>query len=87
MAHTWQLQEAKNRFSEVVDKAVDEGPQIVTRHGVEVVVVISIAHYRKLRGHRGSLVEFFAHSPLRNAKLDLSRDKDTGRSEGFEVPS
>ena len=34
----WQLQEAKNRFSEVVNKALEEGPQTVTRHGEEIVV-------------------------------------------------
>jgi antitoxin Phd len=82
MGRTWQLQEAKNRFSEVVHKALDEGPQIVTRRGVEEVVVISIAQYRKLKlkRRRGSLSEFFARSPLRKAKIDLTRDKDTGRS-------
>ena len=87
MARTWQLQEAKNRFSEVVDKAIDEGPQVVTRRGVEEVVVISMAQYRKLKRRRGSLVEFFADSPLRKAKIDLERDKDTGRPVNLEIPS
>jgi prevent-host-death family protein len=73
MPRTWQLQEAKNRFSELVDKALDEGPQVVTRHGVAEVVVISIAQFRKLNRPRGSLVEFFARSPLRGVKLDLGR--------------
>jgi len=86
MPRTWQLQEAKNRFSEVVDRALDEGPQVVTRRGVAEVVVISLAQFRKLSRPRGSLVEFFARSPLRNVKLDLSRDRDTGRSVDLEVP-
>lgn len=86
MPRTWQLQEAKNRFSEVVDKALDEGPQVVTRHGVAEVVVISIAQFRKLSRRRGSLVEFFARSPLRDVKLDLARDKDAGRPVDLEVP-
>lgn len=36
----WQLQEAKNKFSEVVRKAIEEGPQTVTKHGKESVVVL-----------------------------------------------
>lgn len=43
----WQLQEAKQRFSEVVRRALDEGPQTVTRHGEEVVVVVSAAEWRR----------------------------------------
>jgi antitoxin Phd len=43
MQHTWQLQEAKNRFSELVDLSIAEGPQIVTRHGKPVVQIVPIA--------------------------------------------
>ncbi len=43
MQHTWQIQEAKNRFSELVDLSLSEGPQIVTRHGKPVVQIVSIA--------------------------------------------
>ncbi len=39
---TWQVQEAKNRFSEVIDRALHEGPQVVTRHGKPVVQVIAV---------------------------------------------
>lgn len=85
MSRTWQLQEAKNRFSEVVDKALEEGPQVVTRHGVEDAVVLSMADFRKLTRRRQSLVEFFARSPLREVKLDLTRDKDAGRTVDLEV--
>ncbi len=45
MSKTWQLQEAKNKFSRVVDDAVNSGPQIITRHGVEVAIVISYASH------------------------------------------
>jgi antitoxin Phd len=44
----WQLQEAKNKFSHVVKKAVDSGPQIITLRGKETAVLISINEYRKL---------------------------------------
>lgn len=46
----WQLQEAKAKFSKVVEDAVEKGPQIVTKRGVETVAVISIDDLRKLEG-------------------------------------
>ena len=55
MSNVWQLQEAKNKFSHLVDKAHHEGPQIVTRHGKESVVILAIEDYQKLGGcHSGS---------------------------------
>lgn len=50
MMARWQLQEAKQRFSELIRSAQTDGPQLVTRHGDEVAVVIDIAEYRRLRG-------------------------------------
>lgn len=75
----WQLQEAKNRFSEVVKRALSEGPQTVTRHGEEVVVVLSKAEYDRLKKPRTSLVEFFRQSPLVGVELDLERDQSLPR--------
>ncbi len=75
----WQLQHARNRFSEVVKKALQDGPQIVTKRGVETVVVISAAEYKKLTRPKSDLVEFFQKSPLRQADLDLERNKDFSR--------
>ena len=49
MQHSWQLQEAKNRFSEVVEEALQNGPQTVTRHGRETVVILAYAEYLKLK--------------------------------------
>jgi prevent-host-death family protein len=74
----WQLQEAKNRFSEVVDRALSEGPQTVTRHGKEVVIVLSKDDYSRLQT-QGSLVEFFRQSPLVGLDLDLERDQSLPR--------
>ena len=75
----WQLQEAKNRFSEVVNKALSEGPQTVTRHGEEVVVVLSKVEYNRLKKSQISLVEFFRQSPLVGIQLDLERDQSLPR--------
>ena len=80
MADTvWQLQEAKNRFSEVVNKAITEGPQTVTRHGEEIVVVLSKAEYNRLKKSQVSLVDFFRQSPLAGIELDLERDQSLPR--------
>jgi prevent-host-death family protein len=77
--NTWQLQEAKNRFSELVNKALDEGPQVVTRRGEEVVVIVSNNEYNKLLKSQSSLLEFFRQSPLVGVELDLERDRSFPR--------
>lgn len=76
----WQLQDAKNRLSEVVRKASDEGPQVITLRGDDAVVVIAAGDYDRLtRKPKGSLVEFFRKSPLGAVTLDLIRGRDAGR--------
>ena len=79
MAGTWKLQDAKNRFSEVVKKALKAGPQIVTLRGKETAVVLSVEEYRRLATPKTGLVEFLQASPLAGVELDLERDRDTGR--------
>jgi len=59
----WQLQDAKAKFSELVDKALHEGPQTVTRRGKEVVVVLSADEYKKLAERRPSLLEVLMSGP------------------------
>lgn len=73
----WQLQEAKNKLSELIDRTLEEGPQVITRHGKEVVVVMPIARYRKMNQPKERLGDFFLNSPLRNSGIDLERDKST----------
>lgn len=63
MSGHWQLQEAKQRFSELIRSVEADGPQFVTRHGEEVAVVIDIAEYRKLRGGGGDFKEFLRSGP------------------------
>ena len=75
----WQLQEAKNRLSEVVRKARSEGPQIITLHGSAAAVVVSAQDYGRLSRPKGKLVDFFRSSPLVGTKLSLTRSRDTGR--------
>ena len=73
--NSWQLQEAKNKFNKVVDDAIHDGPQMITKHGAEVAVVLSVEEYRKLIGSHKKLSDFFQESPLAEADLDLTRDK------------
>jgi antitoxin Phd len=78
---SWQLQEAKNKFSRVVEKAVNDGPQIITKYGVEVAIVLSFADYQKMVATRGKLSTFFRDSPLVGTELDFARDKSDARKD------
>jgi prevent-host-death family protein len=79
MSRVWQLQEAKNKFSEVVEEALSHGPQLITKRGVEAVIVLSYAEYRTLLLSRKKLSSFFRDSPLVDAGLDLTRDSSRPR--------
>ncbi|WP_433377743.1 type II toxin-antitoxin system Phd/YefM family antitoxin [Actinoplanes sp. CA-142083] len=61
----WQVQEAKQRFSELLRAAATGKPQIVTRHGEEIAVVMNMAEYRRLRGgdERMTLTEYLLMRP------------------------
>ncbi|MCL4466485.1 MAG: type II toxin-antitoxin system Phd/YefM family antitoxin [Chloroflexi bacterium] len=74
----WQVQEAKQKFSELVQRAVEEGPQVVTRHGEGVAVVVSIDEYRRLTGDKPDFAKFLLSAPDWEA-LDLERAKDKPR--------
>jgi antitoxin Phd len=76
---SWQLQEAKARLSEVVKKAVKEGPQEITVHGEPSAVVISSREYARLKHPKGSFVRFMHGSPFYGLELDLRRDQTLAR--------
>ncbi|MEV4299699.1 type II toxin-antitoxin system Phd/YefM family antitoxin [Microbispora rosea] len=75
----WQVQEAKQRFSEVVRRALDEGSQVVTRHGEEVAVVIDIAEYRRLKGDAPDFARFLLADPDGDDDVEFLRNKDLPR--------
>lgn len=75
---SWQLQSAKQRFSELVERAKSEGPQTVTKHGKDAVVVIAVDDYRRLRGDESGIVEFIRAAPDFDA-LEIGRAGDAGR--------
>ncbi|MCF7832441.1 MAG: type II toxin-antitoxin system Phd/YefM family antitoxin [Candidatus Marinimicrobia bacterium] len=76
MKNKWQLQEAKVKFSKVINDAGENGPQYITKHGKESAVVLSIKDFRKLAEQKGSLSAFFQESPLYGIEFDRQKDKD-----------
>jgi prevent-host-death family protein len=73
----WPLQDAKARFSELVRKARSEGPQRVTVHGREEVVVLSAEDYRRLSGGLTgeALIAALQASPFRDADIEPARER------------
>jgi prevent-host-death family protein len=81
---TWQLQEAKNKLSEVVDTSINKGPQIISRRGRNTAVVISYEEYRALKGQKLSVKD--ALMALDLSQLDLNRDRSVnGRATPIEL--
>ena len=60
---TWALQDAKNKFSRVVNEALTQGPQYVKRRGIDTVVVLSVRDYEKLTSQKHSFTEFLLSAP------------------------
>lgn len=72
--NVWTLQDAKNRFSEVVRAALDTGPQIVTRRGEEAVVIVDAKEFARLGTPKMSLLEVMQRAPLPDGvQLDIPR--------------
>jgi prevent-host-death family protein len=81
MMRRWQLKEAKSESSKVVAEAIRGEPQLITKRGVEAVVLLSYAEYRRLIVTQQKLSTFFRASPLVEASLDLRRDTSRTRPE------
>lgn len=75
----WTVAEAKAKLSEVIQRAEEEGPQRITRHGEPAAVVVSAEEWERKTRRKGNLAEFFANSPLRGAGQELKRRKDPAR--------
>ena len=78
----WQIQEAKARFSEMVDRTLKEGPQTVTRHGKPVAVLVPVDEYRRLRTGGRTFKALLASAPLEG--VEIRRTRDMGRIVDFE---
>jgi prevent-host-death family protein len=88
----WQIQDAKQRFSEMIRAVAHEGPQIITRHGDEVAVVVDIAEYRRLTRPTVDLTGLLLGGPALSdnavdvlAEVEAERKADFGRQIDLEV--
>jgi prevent-host-death family protein len=79
----WTVAEAKAKFSEVIELARQETPQMVTRNGRPAVVIVSAEEWARKTSRRGTLADFLSDSPLRGTELDLHRPKEKPRSLGL----
>ena len=79
MSMEWQLQEAKNRFSQLVNQAAQDGPQIITVRGKPAAILLSFEEYQHLTKPRIKLTEFFKESPLCDVELDMERSAELPR--------
>lgn len=77
---TWPVASAKARLSELIDRAIADGPQVITRKGRDAVVVVSIEEWERKTKRAGNLAEFFAASPLRGSDLRIERSDDSSSS-------
>lgn len=77
----WQLQDAKQQFSKVVERARADGPQLVTRNGKEVAVVLDVDEYRRLTSHGGDFKRFLFEGP--RFELEVERSKELPREIEF----
>ncbi|MCP4669307.1 MAG: type II toxin-antitoxin system prevent-host-death family antitoxin [Deltaproteobacteria bacterium] len=79
MKSSWTLQDAKNKFSQVVNNALLDGPQYVTRRGVEAVVVVSVQEYETLTSHKPSFTDFLLQCPKLDGENLFERRKEYPR--------
>lgn len=75
----WTVAEAKAKFSEVIDRARTQTPQVVTRNGQPAVVVVSAEEWERKTRRRGTLADFLSNSPLKGVTLDVRRPRETAR--------
>lgn len=76
----------KNIFSEVIERALKQGPQLITRRGKKAVIIMSYEEYTRMKQSQTKLSEFFRASPLTKVDLNLKHDKSLSREyTKFEV--
>jgi prevent-host-death family protein len=78
-SQNWTVAEAKAKFSEVIERAISDGPQTITRNGRTTAVVVGAEEWQRKTKRVGNLAEFFAESPLRESGLKIRRLKKRPR--------
>jgi prevent-host-death family protein len=75
----WSVAEAKARFSELIERAKEDGPQTVTRHGRAAAIIVAPDDWERRTKRAGTLVDFLSASPLRESGLRVERRRDRPR--------
>ena len=75
----WGVAKAKARLSRLIEQALREGPQTITKSGREAVVIVSVEEWKRRTRRRGTLADFLAQSPLRGSGLRIRRSRDKAR--------
>ena len=75
----WQLQKAKSQLSKLIEEAHKKGPQVITRHGAERAVVLSVEEFRTLTANKPNLRDYLLGGPKFD-EFEIPRDPDTGRT-------
>ena len=73
----WQIEKAKTHLSEVIGQANREGPQIITRHGSECAIILSVADFRALTARKPDLRDYLLGGPKVDS-FNVNRERDTG---------
>jgi prevent-host-death family protein len=88
----WQIQDAKQRFSEMIRAVTNEGPQVITRHGEDIAVVVGIGEYRRLTRQPVDLASVLLGGPKLGdsaadvfAEIEAERKADVGRAVDLEA--
>lgn len=79
----WSVADAKAHLSEVIERALVGGPQVISRKGKKAVIVVSLGEWERKVRRKGNLAEFLASSPLRSSGLGVERRKDRPRETGL----
>lgn len=83
MKSVWKLQDAKAKFSKVVENAMKNVPQYVTRRGLKAVVIMSVDEYEKFTSNKPDFKEFLLNCPKTDENINFERQKDFSRSIEF----
>lgn len=79
----WPVAAAKAHLSAVIDQALNDGPQTITRSGRTAVVVVSAEEWERKMKRKGNLADFFASSPLRGSQVRIKRSRAKSRETGL----
>jgi prevent-host-death family protein len=83
----WQIQEAKQRFSEMIRAVTSQGPQVITRHGEDIAVVIDVSEFHRLTRAAVNLTDVLLGGPkVDDSIIDVFAEIEAERKADLERP-